>query len=61
VDPDAQRNAISCDAVNELRKNTYLSQLGTEKESAPLASHMAPGARTRREVLKSLRESPWSP
>jgi len=61
VDPDAQRNAISCDAVNDLRKDSYISQLGTERESAPLASHMAPGARTRREVLKGLKEGPWSP
>jgi predicted TIM-barrel fold metal-dependent hydrolase len=61
VDPDAKINEISCDAVNELRKNSYLSGIGTERESAPLASHMAPGARTRREVMKNLTESPWSP
>ena len=26
-----------------------------------LASHVAPGPRTRREVMRSLRENPWSP
>jgi predicted TIM-barrel fold metal-dependent hydrolase len=61
VDPDARRNEIDCDAVNELRQSSYLSGVGTERESAPLAAHKAPGPRTRREVLKSLRESPWSP
>jgi predicted TIM-barrel fold metal-dependent hydrolase len=61
VDPDERRNSISCDQVNGLKQNSYLSQIGTERESAPLASHMAPGPRTRREVLTSLRENPWSP
>jgi predicted TIM-barrel fold metal-dependent hydrolase len=61
IDPDAARNAISCDAVNGLRQHGYLSDVGTATESAPLASHKAPGARTRREVLASLTESPWSP
>jgi predicted TIM-barrel fold metal-dependent hydrolase len=61
IDPDARRRQISCDAVNGLRQDGYLTGVGTERESAPLASHQAPGARTRREVLKSLTESPWSP
>jgi predicted TIM-barrel fold metal-dependent hydrolase len=61
VDPDERRNAIACDAVNGLRTDGYLSAVGTERESAPLASHRAPGPRTRREVIKSLTESPWSP
>jgi predicted TIM-barrel fold metal-dependent hydrolase len=61
VDPFKMRREIDCDAVNGLKQNGYLSGLGTEKESAPLASHVAPGPRTRREVLKSLRETPWSP
>ena len=61
IDPDAARNAISCDTVNGLRQNGYLSGVGTLTESAPLASHEAPGARTRREVMASLIESPWSP
>jgi predicted TIM-barrel fold metal-dependent hydrolase len=59
-DPDARRNDISCDAVNELRRE-YINDLGTKLESAPLRSNVAPGARTRREVLKSLTEGPWSP
>jgi hypothetical protein len=34
---------------------------GTEREGAPLATHQAPGARTRREVVDSLVNSEWSP
>jgi hypothetical protein len=60
-DPDERFNEISCDAVNELRQNAYLMGVGTQRESAPLASHRAPGARTRREVMDSLVNSPWSP
>src|SRR4051794_19224157 len=60
-DPDERFNAISCDQVNALRQDAYLSQLGTARESAPLATHKAPGARTRREVMDSLVNSPWSP
>jgi hypothetical protein len=61
IDPDAARNAIACDAVNGLRQHGYLDGVGTPLESAPLASHEAPGPRTRREVLKGLTENPWSP
>jgi hypothetical protein len=61
INPRERRNAISCDDVQRLREEGYLSGMGTERESAPLASHVAPGPRTRREVLKSLRETPWSP
>jgi predicted TIM-barrel fold metal-dependent hydrolase len=60
-DPDRRFHDISCDQVNDLRQNAYLSGIGTERESAPLASHRAPGARTRREVIDSLVNSPWSP
>jgi len=60
-DPDERFNQISCDQVNALRQDAYLSQLGTARESAPLATHKAPGARTRREVMDSLVNSPWSP
>jgi predicted TIM-barrel fold metal-dependent hydrolase len=62
INPDAARKRVSCDDVNALREGGYLSgEPGSERESAPLASHTAPGARTRREVLKSLAENPWSP
>ncbi len=61
INPDAQRDAIHCDDVNELREQGYLRDQGTERESAPLASHLSPGARTRREVMKTLSEGPWSP
>jgi predicted TIM-barrel fold metal-dependent hydrolase len=61
IDPDARRHEIHCDAVSGLRQDGYLSGVGTQTESAPLASNTAPGPRTRREVLKGLRENPWSP
>jgi uncharacterized protein len=61
LNPDARRRAIDCDDVNELREAYASGEPGSERESAPLASHLAPGPRTRREVLKSLRETPWSP
>ena len=60
-DPDQRFGEISCDAVNGLREEMYLYGAGTERESAPLASHMAPGPRTRREVMHALLNEPWSP
>jgi hypothetical protein len=48
--------------VNELREQGYLrGDPGSRRESAPLASHLSPGARTRREIVKALQENPWSP
>ena len=62
IDPDVRRRQISCDEVNALREDGYLNgSAGSERESAPLASNIAPGARTRRQVLKELSEGPWSP
>lgn len=62
IDPDARRRKIGCDDVNGLREDGYLrGEQGSERESAPLASHTSPGPRTRREVLKSLAETEWSP
>jgi predicted TIM-barrel fold metal-dependent hydrolase len=60
-DPDDRFRSISCDQVNELREKDYITDAGTERESAPLASHMVPGPRTRREVIESVYGSPWSP
>jgi hypothetical protein len=62
INPDAQRDAIHCDDVNELREQGYLrGDPGSRRESAPLASHLSPGPRTRREIMKGLKETPWSP
>jgi hypothetical protein len=61
INPDARRRKIHCDEVNEMREQGYLRDQGTERESAPLASHLAPGPRTRHEVMKGLAEGPWSP
>jgi uncharacterized protein len=62
INVEARRQSIACDDVQELRDNGYLrGEPGSEHESAPLASHVAPGPRTRREVMKSLAEGEWSP
>jgi predicted TIM-barrel fold metal-dependent hydrolase len=61
IDPDLQRNRIDCDDVNSLRKSDYLKDIGELTESAPLRENKMHGARTRREVLKELREGPWAP
>jgi predicted TIM-barrel fold metal-dependent hydrolase len=60
-DPDKRVNAIHCDTVEQMRSTSYIQGAGTETEGAPLASHVAPGARTRREVVDSLVNTPWSP
>jgi predicted TIM-barrel fold metal-dependent hydrolase len=60
-DPDQRFNDISCDVVNGLKQDGYLSGVGTERESAPLATHKAPGARTAKEVAHNLTSSEWSP
>ena len=59
-DPDQRFHDITCDQVNELKTKAYMTDAGTEREGAPLASR-GPGARTRREVVDSLVNSPWSP
>jgi hypothetical protein len=61
VNPDARRRKISCDAVNQLRDDAYLSAVGTERESAPLASNQVLGPRTRRELIVAMRDQQWSP
>jgi predicted TIM-barrel fold metal-dependent hydrolase len=60
-DPDARFRDISCDSVQGLKEHGYLDGVGTQREGAPLATHKAPGARTRREVMHSLVNSEWSP
>jgi uncharacterized protein len=62
VDPDKKRRQISCDQVNALRDDeTTLTRSNHLLETRPYASNVAPGARTRREVWKSITEGPWSP
>ena len=60
VDPDAQRAALTCDQVNDLRAG-YVVDAGSPVESAPLASNQVLGARTRRELLHLRRDQPWAP
>ena len=62
VDPDKKRHEIDCDQVNKLRDDeTTLTRENHLLETRPYASNVAPGARTRREVWKSITEGPWSP
>jgi predicted TIM-barrel fold metal-dependent hydrolase len=61
-DPDRRRHEIDCDVVQHIRDNGYINSPGQgPKESVPLRTNQIPGPRTRREVAKSLVESPWSP
>jgi hypothetical protein len=63
VNPDKKVKQISCDQVNALRDDEYtLTRKDNHlMEIRPFASNVAPGARTRREVWKSITEGPWSP
>jgi hypothetical protein len=60
IDPDARRHAIRCDAVQPLQDDYVVDAL-TARERAPLASNQLTGARTRRELLASLKTKPWGP
>jgi predicted TIM-barrel fold metal-dependent hydrolase len=60
IDPDAQRNKLSCDEVQGLR-GTYITDPLTQKESAPLRTNAMSGPRTRRELFTMLRDKPWGP
>ena len=54
---------ISCDQVNALREDEYTLTRADNHlmETRPFASNVSPGARTWREVWKSITEGPWSP
>jgi uncharacterized protein len=60
-DPVQVAEEISCDEVQRLKNEGYLQGGGTERESAPLASHVSPGARTKAEVIENVYGSEWSP
>lgn len=60
-DPDVKYEAMRCDEVSKLKDEGYLTDPGTEREGAPLATNEVHGPRTRREVMRSLTEGPWSP
>jgi predicted TIM-barrel fold metal-dependent hydrolase len=51
LDPDAKRNALSCDEVQKLR-DAYILNPSTPKETAPLRTNTINGPRTRREFWK---------
>src|SRR5207302_740931 len=46
LDPDAKRNALSCDEVQKMR-DAYILNPGTPKETAPLRSNTINGPRTK--------------
>jgi hypothetical protein len=60
IDADAQRNAILCDQVNEMRTD-YVKDAGSITERVPMASNQLLGARSRREFLLDWRNKPWGP
>jgi hypothetical protein len=61
-DPVKIKNEIACDEVQRLKEEGYLQGgSGGDLEAAPLASHVAPGGRTPREVWKNVYEGEWSP
>src|SRR4051812_22653866 len=59
-DPKVKAQAISCDQVQHVKDDGYISGHGLT-ETAPLRTNQIPGPRTRREVLRHLTENPWSP
>jgi predicted TIM-barrel fold metal-dependent hydrolase len=60
IDPDLTRNAITCDAVNDV-KGEYLTDPDSYKEYAPMASNQVLGPRSRRELFAMMKEKPWGP
>jgi predicted TIM-barrel fold metal-dependent hydrolase len=59
-DPAFRSQAIRCDQVQKLKDEGYIQGHGLQETTA-LRMNQIPGPRTRREVLKSLTEHPWSP
>src|SRR5581483_8282242 len=55
LDPDAKRNAMSCDEVQKIR-DAYILNPGTPKEMAPSASNHINGPRTRAEFFRFRKE-----
>jgi predicted TIM-barrel fold metal-dependent hydrolase len=60
IDADAKIEAISCDAVQQMRDNGYLEGEGATLRS-PIASNSVYGQRTPQGVLHDLWSSPWAP
>jgi predicted TIM-barrel fold metal-dependent hydrolase len=59
-DPSFRSQAIRCDQVQKLKDEGYIQGHGLA-QTASLRMNAIPGPRTRREVMKSLTENPWSP
>lgn len=59
-DPRVRSQAIACDEVRKIKDDGYI-QGHHLTEIAPLRMNQIPGPRTRREVIKSLTQNPWSP
>ncbi len=60
LDPDAVRQAMSCDDVQKLR-DVYVLNPGTPKETTPLKSNAIMGPRTRRDFWKMVKSPDYSP
>lgn len=61
VDPDAVRGGIECSEIEQFR-NAYIQSPGTPEETRPLASNVAYGYRTRRELFANIWPNrPWAP
>src|SRR2546421_2495944 len=59
-DPVFRSQAIACDQVRKLKDEGYIQGHGLQ-ETTSLRTNQIPGPRTRREVIRSLTEGPWSP
>jgi predicted TIM-barrel fold metal-dependent hydrolase len=60
VDVGAHRNAIGCDAVNDIREE-YVTNPATLRESAPQRSNTGVGPRTAGELAAIRKDKPWAP
>ena len=61
VDADAMRNAIACDARQELRERLPRPTSARCASRRRMSSNQLLGARTRRELFESLTGKPWAP
>jgi hypothetical protein len=62
MDPEEHLNAISCDAVQQIRDEYLVNPLTPNPmQAAPMRSNAIPGYRTRRELFKDLASKPWGP
>lgn len=62
VDPDAAVNKITCDGLTGATNEEYLTNVGTLRETKPLAANTVHGPRTASQLFASIYPNkPWSP